>query len=197
MAEALSCFPLVNIRRATPDRSCPPGAPLGVPGVGGFVERGAQQERAIREGFGGYEADREDRGSKPTHCRATRASSKGHRATLAGMQPNNELAEAGTARECSRDMSRIETEAQEALLRRRRTLARATPDGRVQSDESRDDALPDGILGELADIDAALARIREGSYGVCVACGGPMGLQRLRAIPEARYCLSCSGHAEG
>ena len=34
---------------------------------------------------------------------------------------------------------------------------------------------------------------RRGRYGTCLACGGPMGLQRIRAIPEARYCVGCSG----
>jgi RNA polymerase-binding transcription factor DksA len=52
----------------------------------------------------------------------------------------------------------------------------------------------DGVRREIADIDAALARIQAGSYGRCLNCGGPLGLQRLRAIPEARYCLACSGH---
>jgi RNA polymerase-binding transcription factor DksA len=98
-------------------------------------------------------------------------------------------------------MGRIEADAREALLRRRRSLAQAMP-GRAPDPtarwtdyEAQPAPLPERVRGELADIDAALARIREGSYGVCVACGGPMGLQRLRAIPEARYCLGCSGHA--
>jgi DnaK suppressor protein len=98
-------------------------------------------------------------------------------------------------------MGRIEADAREALLRRRRSLAQAVPArphdpaARWHDYEAHPTPLSDGARGELADIDAALARIREGRYGVCVACGGPMGLQRLRAIPEARYCLGCSGHA--
>jgi RNA polymerase-binding transcription factor DksA len=46
---------------------------------------------------------------------------------------------------------------------------------------------------ELGEIDAALRRIADGSFGACLACGGPLGLQRLRALPEARYCLGCAG----
>jgi RNA polymerase-binding transcription factor DksA len=46
---------------------------------------------------------------------------------------------------------------------------------------------------ELREIEEALRRIVDGSYGTCVACGGALGMQRIRAIPEARYCLSCSG----
>jgi RNA polymerase-binding transcription factor DksA len=49
------------------------------------------------------------------------------------------------------------------------------------------------VQQEIAAIDEALGRIAQGSYGTCLACGGPLGLQRIRAIPEARYCVACSG----
>jgi DnaK suppressor protein len=98
-------------------------------------------------------------------------------------------------------MSRIEADAREVLLRRRRSLSDAPvaalvgdPAARWADYESMTDPLSDGVRRELADIDAALARIQEGRYGTCLNCGGPMGLQRLRAIPEARYCVACSGH---
>jgi hypothetical protein len=51
----------------------------------------------------------------------------------------------------------------------------------------------DVVRRELAEIDAALGRIASGRYGTCFSCGGPLGLQRIRAFPEARYCLGCSG----
>jgi len=99
-------------------------------------------------------------------------------------------------------MSRIETEALENLLRRRRSLsAPSGRDGGVdlaarwQDYEATPRLVPDGVRRELEDIDAALARIRDGRYGRCLACGGPMGLQRLRAIPEAKYCVACSGQS--
>ena len=96
-------------------------------------------------------------------------------------------------------MGDIESEAREVLLRRRRWLCREGPPGgggpeaRWTDYDGRPSPLPEAARREVADIDAALARIQEGSYGRCLACGGPMGLQRLRAIPEARYCVSCSG----
>jgi len=99
-------------------------------------------------------------------------------------------------------MSRIEAEARETLLRRRRSLSHppnpsaADPTARWGDWETTPTPPPDGVRRELADIDAALTRIQEGRYGTCVNCGGPMGLQRLRAIPEARYCVACSGHVE-
>ncbi len=96
-------------------------------------------------------------------------------------------------------MGRLEAQARDILLRRRRSLSRenlggaADPQARHGSDERGLEQLSDLVRRELAEIDAALLRIQEGCYGTCLRCGGPMGLQRLRAIPEARYCVACSG----
>jgi DnaK suppressor protein len=44
---------------------------------------------------------------------------------------------------------------------------------------------------ELSELEAALERIEKGGYGTCQTCGGAVGRQRLRAIPEARFCIDC------
>lgn len=44
---------------------------------------------------------------------------------------------------------------------------------------------------ELSDLEAALKRIKTGSYGVCVECGDPVGIERLHANPAASRCISC------
>jgi len=41
----------------------------------------------------------------------------------------------------------------------------------------------------VREIDAALRRMQEGTYGVCVATNNPIGLARLRAKPWAKYCI--------
>jgi RNA polymerase-binding protein DksA len=41
----------------------------------------------------------------------------------------------------------------------------------------------------LVEIDAALARIESGTYGMCSACGGPIGEERLEAVPYATLCI--------
>lgn len=98
-------------------------------------------------------------------------------------------------------MSRIEAEAREILLRRRRDISHGTaqaaadPAAHWADYEAMPEPISEVARRELADIDEALARIQEGSYGRCLNCGGPLGLQRLRAIPEARYCVACSGHS--
>jgi DnaK suppressor protein len=97
-------------------------------------------------------------------------------------------------------MSRIDSEARFMLLKRRESLHRGAADaarGDLAASWIDWESLPDPISEvsrrELEEIDDALRRIENGNYGRCEACGGPMGLQRIRAIPEARFCLSCSG----
>ena len=43
----------------------------------------------------------------------------------------------------------------------------------------------------VADIDQALLRIKEGSYGLCARCGRPIDERRLEAVPTARYDSAC------
>ncbi len=99
-------------------------------------------------------------------------------------------------------MSRIDSEARDLLLIRREALRRSQVAPAGGPAWMADGELPEGLLAEsvaseIAEVEAALGRIAAGNYGTCIACGGPLGLQRLRAIPEARYCLGCSGHRPG
>ena len=48
----------------------------------------------------------------------------------------------------------------------------------------------------VADIDQALLRIREGSYGQCARCGQLIDERRLEAIPTARYDAVCQAAIE-
>jgi DnaK suppressor protein len=49
---------------------------------------------------------------------------------------------------------------------------------------------------ELAAIDDALSRMREGRYGVCEGCGDNISLARLQALPDATYCIRCQRDTE-
>lgn len=42
---------------------------------------------------------------------------------------------------------------------------------------------------ELTDIEGALARIDDGTYGVCTVCGAPISAARLEAMPATPYCI--------
>ena len=48
----------------------------------------------------------------------------------------------------------------------------------------------------VADIDQALLRIKEGSYGICARCGQPINERRLEAVPTARYDAQCQSIIE-
>ena len=53
-------------------------------------------------------------------------------------------------------------------------------------------ALAQAAREHLADIDAAVARLADGSYGACQTCGQPIGAERLAARPAARTCIGCT-----
>ena len=72
-----------------------------------------------------------------------------------------------------------------------------------EGDLSRSDADKDLAfnLGErethqLQEIDDALRRIDDGTYGTCVRCGKPIDEARLEAVPTARYHADCQQERE-
>jgi RNA polymerase-binding protein DksA len=60
-----------------------------------------------------------------------------------------------------------------------------------------DDGLEENAEHLLAEIDAALQRIADGTYGICVACGLPIDRERLEAVPYATLCLDDKRAEEG
>jgi|SRR5687767_4523603 RNA polymerase-binding transcription factor DksA len=60
----------------------------------------------------------------------------------------------------------------------------------------RDLSILEGIEAELADVEHAIRRLDDGSYGTCEACGKPIDDDRLEAMPAARFCLQDQASAE-
>jgi RNA polymerase-binding transcription factor len=52
-------------------------------------------------------------------------------------------------------------------------------------------SLSDSDRTTLVQIDEALARIDDGTYGACSHCGVPMAEKRLMAVPWTPYCIDC------
>lgn len=82
---------------------------------------------------------------------------------------------------------RLLTSRREALARHvqppyRRGDAAAVRTVSLAADEER----------ELRDIDAAINRILNGTWGACERCGGAVGRDRLRTLPEVRFCAYCA-----
>lgn len=45
-------------------------------------------------------------------------------------------------------------------------------------------------------VEAALSRIREGTFGECISCGNEINIKRLEAVPWTRFCIECQEKLE-
>jgi DnaK suppressor protein len=64
-------------------------------------------------------------------------------------------------------------------------------------DRELEGGLEEGAQQTLRDVEDALKKIEDGSYGVCEVCGRPIGADRLSAIPWARLCIDDQRKANG
>jgi DnaK suppressor protein len=62
--------------------------------------------------------------------------------------------------------------------------------------EGLDHALLERSLRELREIDVARTRLANGEINRCLACGGEIGYERLRAFPAATRCIRCQTQHE-
>jgi RNA polymerase-binding transcription factor DksA len=69
-------------------------------------------------------------------------------------------------------------------------------DAAAEAQRSMDIVQLSHTTAELAEIDSALARVADGSYGWCSDCGGPVGRARLMVQPMAVRCAPCQGKHE-
>jgi RNA polymerase-binding transcription factor len=100
----------------------------------------------------------------------------------------------------------------EVLLEERRRVSHALAYLHEENAGSQDDEMPETGLADTAtvtldreldysleenstrlldEIDAALKRIDEGTFGLCVSCGKPIPEERLEAMPHALKCIDC------
>lgn len=63
-------------------------------------------------------------------------------------------------------------------------------------DQASDLALRKQVERRLGRIERALAKFDDGIYGYCESCGEPIDFARLKALPDARYCLKCQRQRE-
>ena len=59
----------------------------------------------------------------------------------------------------------------------------------ITLDREVDYSLEENANRQLRAIDAALERVEEGTYGTCIRCGEPIGVDRLDALPWATLCI--------
>ena len=95
------------------------------------------------------------------------------------------------------------------LIERREDLQRRINEENEKIDENKSENLDPGTLAqdynfrqrissivdryelEIIEINNALRRIEEGSYGICENCGETIPIERLRAMPQAKLCVRC------
>ncbi len=60
----------------------------------------------------------------------------------------------------------------------------------VTAERGEAERLAADLRDSLEEVDAALKRLEDGTYGICEVCGKPIGTARLEAMPAARLCIA-------
>jgi DnaK suppressor protein len=100
-------------------------------------------------------------------------------------------------------------EERQKLIRQLQELG-ATPDGELTGDVDYGDGFADAaaataersevlgivenLVSLLEDVDAALAKADDGSYGVCESCGKDIGAARMEYRPTSTLCIDCKSN---
>jgi RNA polymerase-binding transcription factor DksA len=86
---------------------------------------------------------------------------------------------------------------QRVELRRKLEELAALEANRVERGEATETELLDAYdIGLGRHLDDALAKMVDGTYGICETCEGPIPVDRLKAVPYARRCLTCQEREE-
>lgn len=69
-------------------------------------------------------------------------------------------------------------------------------DGTETFEQAKGVSLQQNEASLLWQVEHALQKFEQGTYGICEACGAPIDRARLKAIPYALYCLKCKARLE-
>lgn len=104
------------------------------------------------------------------------------------------------------DTSRTDSRPERLTAHEARQRLEHERDSRLAQLRAMDEAGEDGaeqvmsaqrevIRRVLDDIEAAFARVRDGSYGACLGCAKPVPVERLEILPYTRFCVACRRRA--
>jgi DnaK suppressor protein len=62
--------------------------------------------------------------------------------------------------------------------------------GQVAAEQGENKVLASQLQSELDEVERALAKLDDGSYGKCETCGEAISEPRLEAMPAARFCIN-------
>ena len=94
------------------------------------------------------------------------------------------------------DTDELRSESEQSNLNESTQAQHQADIGTETFNRERDLSVLESIEAELLDVEHALHRIDDGTYGSCEACGRPIGDARLEALPAARFCLDDQHLAE-
>lgn len=69
-------------------------------------------------------------------------------------------------------------------------------DGSYVTEAERIVTVSEDLQQILIQVNSALQRMDEGSYGACLRCGNPIGEERLEAFPYVAHCIDCQSQLE-
>lgn len=62
----------------------------------------------------------------------------------------------------------------------------------VAAEQGENRELATSLRKQLEDVDRALERLDEDTYGLCANCGDPIAPERLQAMPATPFCIDCA-----
>jgi RNA polymerase-binding protein DksA len=162
-------------KSAAPGKSTPVQAP----------PRGAKSSETVAaEGATMAKAAESKTAAKPVAKKGTRSAAETEKIRLALTARRDELQEEYSS-----------TVAELAELQRDRLTDSAGDDqadtGTKTFEREQEITLANAILDRITQVERALERLDEGSYGWCERCGNPIPVERLAAFPSATLCVSC------
>ena len=123
-----------------------------------------------------------------------------HRMTAMDPQHARDLLEGEKARlegiRAGFDTDELRSESEQSTLNESTQAQHQADIGTETFNRERDLSVLESSEAELLDVEHALHRIDDGTYGTCEACGRPIGDPRLEALPAARFCLDDQHLAE-
>jgi DnaK suppressor protein len=146
-------------------------------------------------------------GRKVSGSGKSRAMAAPRRAGPPSKKANARGLKAGSDSRAEQLRSMLESKRSEILEEVRRARQDSMEDDRtsfpevgdlVSASVEKEKAFEYGELGvnALREIDDALEKLKEGTYGICEICGKPIGLRRLKVMPSARLCVDCKSKEE-
>jgi DnaK suppressor protein len=73
----------------------------------------------------------------------------------------------------------------------RLTQLRAIGEAGADTEERMAATQKDTVRRVLTEVEAAIVRVQDGSYGLCLTCSGPIPVERLEILPHTPFCVPC------